>query len=200
MNISEFIPARAWHGIAFLLLTGMQTVTARDFPTATLHTQSDARHLFLQAVEKQRDTDRVLEAFQTNTSLPPAIRLVYLGALQTLRARDTFFPWNKLKWLKRGLHTIQTARELDSLDLEVIFVQGVVWHKIPGLFGYKDDARRNFEKLVQLLPTHYQDYDAGFIKNMVQFLREESDLSALHIQKIAILENQNATQSSGELP
>ncbi|RME57784.1 hypothetical protein D6779_07920, partial [Candidatus Parcubacteria bacterium] len=152
--------------------------------------RESARALFSRAVEKEMKTDRVREVFRQDTLLPEAIRLSYIGALQTLKARDASFPLTKLKWLKRGMATLKKARQLDSLNVEVIFVQGVVCFRVPKLFGYRDDARRHFATLIRQLPSQWQQYDSEFVQEMLDFLRSEVTLTTEEEEIIAGIENQ----------
>ncbi|KYN79615.1 hypothetical protein ATY37_01730 [Vibrio cidicii] len=40
------------------------------------------------------------------------VTLVYLGSSETLQGRDSFMPWNKMKFTERGLATIQKGLDL----------------------------------------------------------------------------------------
>jgi hypothetical protein len=184
--------------ILLLLLSIQFPVHAEDTLKTLPLTRESARALFQDAVDKQQKTDAVLEILQEDILLPDAIRLVYRGALQTLKARDASFPLTKMKWMKRGLATIKEARTQDSLNIEIIFVQGVVWQKIPRLFGYRDDAHRNFEILISLLPDQWKDYHPQFIQEILLYLREESGLSPEQLERLNTIENQFIVYQSGE--
>lgn len=49
------------------------------------------------------------------------LSLVYLGSTETLKGRDAFMPWNKMKYTEQGLATI--SKGLDLLQSETVPLQ-----------------------------------------------------------------------------
>lgn len=174
------------------------SLSAQDSSGSTIMNRENARALFSRAVEKEMKTDRVLEVFRQDSLLPEAIRLSYIGALQTLKARDASFPLTKMKWLKRGMATLRKARQLDSLNVEVIFVQGVVCFRVPKLFGYRDDARRHFATLIRQLPNQWRGYEPGFVREMLYFLRNEVSLSPEQEKNLVAIEHELNNYQKGD--
>jgi len=169
--------------LLFLFCVSFPAASKDAFKTPPL-TRESARALFQSAVDKQQKTEAALEIFQQDTLLPGAIRLLYLGALQTLKARDASFPFTKMKWLKRGLSAIEEARRMDPLNIEIIFMQGVVWQKIPGILGYRDNARKNFGILLDLLPNQWEGYHPQFIREIFSPFTRRSRLDPGAIRKV----------------
>ena len=64
-----------------------------------------------------------------------------------------------------------------SEDIEVLFVRGTICHNLPGLFNRQDDARRDFNKIIELLPDNLHRYDEQFIADVLDYLNEEIDLN-----------------------
>jgi hypothetical protein len=103
--------------------------------------------------------------------------LVYLGALYTIKAKYTFFPFSKLKWAKKGLCIMDEALSRAPEDIEVLFVHGTICHNLPGLFNRQDDARRDFNKIIELLPDNLHRYDEDFIADVLEYLGNEISLT-----------------------
>lgn len=82
----------------------------------------------------QGDEDKVEDVYQQLTSLikqqgATPLTLVYLGSTETLQGRDAFLPWNKMKYVEKGLATIDKGlvllrSELTPLDQQSR-VQGI---------------------------------------------------------------------------
>ncbi|GAB4372718.1 MAG: hypothetical protein Kow0042_16190 [Calditrichia bacterium] len=112
------IPSKlSFSGILFYLFLGVTTGTTGENFISGL-TRTTARSLFQQALEKEQKTGEVLEQFQADTLLPRGVRMVYSGALQTLKTRDAFFPHSKMKWLNRGMAALESALRVLTIPIK----------------------------------------------------------------------------------
>ena len=79
-------------------------------PTLALaNPSSDVLDIYNQAVQGNEDMvevayERLNDTLQQDGATP--LTLVYLGSTETLMGRDAFLPWNKMKYVEKGLSTI----------------------------------------------------------------------------------------------
>ena len=105
------------------------------------------------------------------------IALVYYGSVLTMKARDAFFPWDKLKWVKKGISRMDEAVTLESDNPEVRFIRGVNSATMPKMMSRLSVALEDFvhiEKLNREKPLnmtkkfwlpYYYNYGLALYKN-----------------------------------
>lgn len=117
-----------------------------------------------EAVKKaEKYLSRLLEREPNN-----ALALVYYGSLLTMKARDAFLPWEKMKFLKQGFAAIDSAVALDPQSAEVRLIRANNGTSVPKMFHRLKVALADFqfieamekEKLEQMtnkfwLPYYY---------------------------------------------
>lgn len=96
------------------------------------------------SVDKGADLfERVLDLDSTN-----AVGLAYLGSIYSLRARDTFMPWNKLKHTKRATKLLDHPAVTGSRDLDVHLIRAMNSYEIPKFLNRLEIAIEEFEFIV----------------------------------------------------
>lgn len=100
---------------------------------------------------------------------------VYLGSAYTLRSRDMGFGPAKLKTLRQGVAVMNEAVAAAPADPKVRLSRALTTSALPGILGYKADARKHFEDLVamaQRAPGAFEPadlqiiyYNAGLAEN-----------------------------------
>jgi hypothetical protein len=162
---------------------------------------NEGRKLFSLSIEDKRHVQPAIDLFEKIIEDQGNLHdraLVYVGALYTVKAKHTFFPFNKLKWAKKGLSVMDDALSRAPEDIEVLFVHGTICHNLPGLFNRQDNARRNFHKIVELLPDNVHLYDEYFIANVVGYLGNEISLTK-EDQMVIIKINSDLSIAAGEV-
>jgi tetratricopeptide (TPR) repeat protein len=140
----------------------------------------EGRRLFALSVEDKSQIQPAIDLFEEIIEANEdfhARALAYLGALYTIKAKHRFFPFDKLKWAKEGLSLLDDALFHAPDNIEVLFVHGTICHQLPGLFKRQDDAQRDFNKIIELLPANMHRYDEQFIAGVLDYLNEEIDLN-----------------------
>ena len=161
----------------------------------------EARKLFALSLEDKEHVQPAIELFEKIIEDPGNLHdraLVYVGALYTVKAKHTFFPFNKLKWAKKGLGVMDDALSRAPEDIEVLFVHGTICHNLPGLFNRQDDARRDFNKIIELLPDHIHRYDEDFIADVLEYLDGEIVLTK-EDQEVITKINSDLSIAAGEV-
>lgn len=162
----------------------------------------EGRRLFALSVEDKDQINPALDLFKKIINEKGNFlhnrALVYIGALHIINAKHIFFPLDKLKWAKEGLSIMDNALALAPEDIEVLFVHGTICHNLPGLFKREDDAKRNFQKIVELLPDNVHRYGEYFIADVLDYLDKEVNLNKDE-RKIISKINSNLSIAAGEI-
>jgi tetratricopeptide (TPR) repeat protein len=87
--------------------------------------------------------DKVLVLDPTN-----AVALAYRGSLWTLRARDAWWPFTKMKDVDKGVDEMDKAIDLASDNITVHLVRGINSVNLPSMFHRLPVALKDFDYLM----------------------------------------------------
>ena len=115
---------------ATLALVGMLVLGtgAAQQPTAPDAQFTDATKIFLRASAGEKgEVDPAIAAFEALVRDEPRnpVHAAYLGSALSLRARDAWMPWNKLRYSEQGLDHIDRALELLKPEHDKLLSRGV---------------------------------------------------------------------------
>jgi tetratricopeptide (TPR) repeat protein len=92
------------------------------------------------AVDKAVDfLDRLLQLHNRNT-----VAMAFYGSAVTMQGRDSFLPWNKMKYVNEGIGKLDKAVMLDSTNLRVRMVRGINSVNLPDFLNRRPFALRDF--------------------------------------------------------
>ncbi|MEM1157720.1 MAG: hypothetical protein AAGH72_05635 [Verrucomicrobiota bacterium] len=96
-------------------------------------------------------TDQLIRELQALIQLEPENQLyrVYLGSAYTLKSRDVFPGPSKLRFLKDGLKSMDSAVKKDPQNCSVRFIRAVNNYHLPAFINRRDNARKDFEILLK---------------------------------------------------
>lgn len=124
----------------------------------------------VKAVESSALTDSV---YQKLIKLPnkTALLTAYIGTLEALKAKHSWNPYNKIKYVKVSLKTMQKAINMDKEDMEIRFMRFSIEHYTPAFLGFSKDLAIDRKEIVK----HYQSNNFGLadealIKNVAKFM------------------------------
>lgn len=60
--------------------------------------------------------------------------MVYYGSVLTMKAREAFFPWEKMKYMKKGFVQMDSAVALDPDEPEVRLIRAINSTSVPKMF------------------------------------------------------------------
>lgn len=85
------------------------------------------------------------------------VAIMYQGSLYTICAADSFFPWKKLYYLRKGIDLMDSA--MDRLayatphgrdpELEMLLVRAMTNVRIPRVFNRAGLARRDLDRIIE---------------------------------------------------
>ncbi|MDO1451037.1 hypothetical protein Q0590_32485 [Rhodocytophaga aerolata] len=168
----------------FLLsLLGSFSFAAFLNPGIDIHT---LRREYLQAVENEDKTNELLAVLTKENSQEP-LRIGYKGALEALKAKHAFNPYNKLSYLKKAQQTFEQAISLSPEDVELRFLRFSVQHYLPSFLG----ASKNLEedKLVIVKNIAQPGLDKDVQATVARFLLETKRCTATEQQKLQAVLN-----------
>ena len=154
-----------------LFVAGVATLTL--FYTQVKAQQPDLKVLRKQmviAVEKSKTTDSLytnLGNIKDRSSLING----YMGTLQALKAKHTWNPYYKIKYLNDAEKTFKNAVTGDPSNIEIRFMRFSVEHNVPGFLGYtKNLVTDRTEIIKQIERKHYASADVALVKTIITFL------------------------------
>jgi hypothetical protein len=171
-NLPMLIKLRYLFVTALLLLflplnRGNATAVADDATEPNLNT---IRKLLITALNSSKTTDSLytnLGNIKNRSSLING----YMGTLQALKAKHTWNPYFKIKYLNDAEKTFKSAITGDPSNIEIRFMRFSVEHNVPGFLGYtKNLVADRTEIIKQIDRKHYASADAALVKTIITFL------------------------------
>jgi len=139
-----------------------------------------ARKQFYAAIEDKKRIEPTIALFKRIGQVAPKYTgrtQVYIGSLIALRGKHAFLPHTKLKWAKRGLAIMDSGLQKRPNDIEALFIHGTTCYYLPFFFRRGDDAQRDFNEIIKLMPQQMDTHDPKLIRNVVAFLLEHAKLT-----------------------
>ncbi len=162
-------------------------VLATSFCKAQLSNKeiTELKTNMVKAVENSKLTDSL---FKKLDQLPNKTALItaYTGTLEALKAKHSWNPYNKIKYVSRSLKTMKKAINMDKENMEIRFMRFSIEHFTPSFLGFSKDLDVDRKEIVK----HYQNHNFGntdedLIKNVAKFMIDSKRCTA---QEIKILQ------------
>ncbi|WP_307532817.1 hypothetical protein [Pedobacter sp. W3I1] len=165
--------------IIFFLLFAVSHITY-----AQLSTQEIAilKTNMIKAVENSKLTDSL---FTQLNKLPNKTALItgYTGTLEALKAKHSWNPYNKIKFVGQSLKTMQKAIDMDKENLEIRFMRFSIEFYTPSFLGFSKDLAQDKKEIIK----HYQHGNFGLadrelIKNVAKFMIDSKKCSPAEVK------------------
>jgi len=140
-----------------------------------------ARNLFYLSIEDKSKIDPAIELFtrlSEQKDIYQGRSMTYIGTLYTLKGKHAFLPFDKFKWVMKGLKIMDEGVHLNPDDIEALFIHGSTCYYLPFFFNRSDDAQQSLKRIVQLLPSKKEQFDRELVLNVIDFLETKINLSA----------------------
>ena len=136
----------------------------------------------LAAINSSKVTDSLYNVYQTIEKKPPVLT-AYIGALQALKAKDSWNPYNKVRYLVQSGKTIQQAINLSPDNMEIRFIRFSIQTHLPGFLGLNSDLSVDKKVMLdQLKQKHYSMADNVFVAGLIQFLLDSKQCTPKETQ------------------
>lgn len=156
-----------YKSLIFFLLILISSVVKAQLSTKEI---SVLKTNLVKAVESSKLTDSL---YKKLIKLPNKTALItaYTGTLEALKAKHSWNPYNKIKYVKVSLKTMQKAINMDKENMEIRFMRFSIEHFTPSFLGFSKDLTADRKEIVK----HYQNNNFGLadeilIKNVAKFM------------------------------
>lgn len=147
------------------------------------------RNNYYAGVENEERVE-VLENFlreNFNQSDLPALAIAYLGGVDALKSKHSFWPLKKYNFLLSALEKLDRAVQKDPHSTEIRFVRFSILHYVPDFLGYMDLKREDAGVIVENLErASDRDSDYQLLKNIAKFMIESERISDPEINALRI--------------
>lgn len=149
---------------------------------------SELRKQMLRAINSPKVTDSLYNNLQKTNQKVPLV-MAYFGALEALKAKDSWNPYNKIKFLNLSNKTVLQAVNASPNDIEIRFVRFSIQTNLPHFLGLNKDLDADKNQILhQLKQKNYGSADKIFVQNMIKFLLNSKQCSS---QEISFLRQQS---------
>ncbi|MBC6111171.1 hypothetical protein ACFOG5_19020 [Pedobacter fastidiosus] len=162
----------------FFFVSVFQLVKAQLSPKEIAVLKTD----LIKAVENSKLTDSLSDRLN---NLPNKTGLItaYAGTLEALKAKHSWNPYNKIKYVKLSLNTMQKAINMDKENMEIRFMRFSIEHFTPSFLSFSKDLAVDRKEIVK----HYQNNNFGvtdkeLIKNVAKFMIDSKRCTAEEIK------------------
>ncbi|RNL50158.1 hypothetical protein [Pedobacter jejuensis] len=160
--------------VILLLFASITICKAQLSPKEITELKAD----LIKAVDDSKLTNNLwdkLNKYPNKTGLITA----YAGTLEALKAKHSWNPYNKIKYIKESLQTMQKAINLDKENMEIRFMRFSIEHFTPSFLGFSKDLAVDKKEIVK----HYQNNNFGvadkdLIKNVAKFMIDSKRCTA----------------------
>jgi len=167
--------------ILILIICSGQRLSAGDILEAKDNNLlKEGRKQFGLSVQAESSIKPAVQAFEQLRRQFPAYSgraQVYLGALEAIKGKHSFWPHQKIAYVNQALDMMDDGLAQKPQDLEALFVYANINYNLPFFFGRKEQGRKSYRKIVQLLPESFSGYDPPFIADMIGYLQQNLEWS-----------------------
>jgi len=124
------------------------------------------------AIESSSITDSLYRVLKSRDTENPLI-IGYIGTLEALKAKHSWNPYNKIKYVALSQKTMKVAVERDPTNLEIRFMRFSIQHYTPSFLGFSKDLEEDRKAIIrQFRIRKFGLADKALIRNMAVFMIE----------------------------
>ena len=122
------------------------------------------------AIDNSKITDSLYKSLESIKNRSGLIN-GYMGALLSLKAKHTWNPFFKIKYLNDSENTFKTAVVADPHNIEIRFLRFSIEHNVPVFLGFNKDLDNDREDIItQLEKKNYGTADKELTIAIIKFL------------------------------
>ncbi|OKS87775.1 hypothetical protein [Mucilaginibacter polytrichastri] len=174
--------------LLFLVLILTTVIGLADSPQPNI---ANLRKQLMQAIDRKQTTDSL---YQSLGSMEQRSGLIngYMGALEALKAKHTWNPYYKIKYLNDAEGTFKQAVSQDPHNIEIRFMRFSVEHNVPGFLGYNKNLAIDKQEMIrQIELKNYGTADKELVVTVIKFMIDSKQCNSdentsLHKQLAAL--------------
>jgi len=131
---------------------------------------AELRREMVSAISSSKTTDSLYSSLNTQLNKTPIITC-YIAALQALKAKHSWNPYFKFKYLNDSEKTFDNAVTADPQNMEIRFMRFSVEHYVPVFLGDDKDLYADREEIIDdIKKKRYTTADKDLVTAIVKFL------------------------------
>lgn len=161
--------------LLFLLLSLTTIIGLAGNPQPNI---TNLRKKLMQAIDSKPTTDSL---YKTLGLIPQRSGLLngYMGALEALKAKHTWNPYFKIKYLNNCEDTFKEAVSQDPYNIEIRFMRFSVEHNVPGFLGYTKNLSADKQEMIrQIELKNYGTADKELVITVIKFMIDSKQCTA----------------------
>ena len=152
----------------FLLFLSFHSKAESFLPDEVKNIKSEV----YRAIESSFVTDSLYRVLKSGGTKNPLI-VGYIGTLEALKAKHSWNPYNKIRYVAMSQKTMKKAVEQDPNNLEIRFMRFSIQHYTPSFLGFSKDLEEDRKAIVkQFRSRKFGLADAVLIRNIAAFMIE----------------------------
>lgn len=122
------------------------------------------------AINSGHTTDSLYTVLNLQHNKTP-LTTAYLAALDALKAKHAWNPYNKIKYLNTSQALMQQALDKDPHNIEILFMRFSIQHNVPAFLGYGKNLVADREEMIrQIGRKNYGSADRELTISIIRFL------------------------------
>lgn len=122
------------------------------------------------AIESSSVTDSLYRVLKSGGYKNPLV-IGYIGTLEALKAKHSWNPYNKIKYVALAQKTMKLAVEGDPTNLEIRFMRFSIQHHTPSFLGFSKDLEEDRKAIVKEFKNRkFGHANTALIRNMAVFM------------------------------
>lgn len=110
------------------------------------------KQAMVKAVESQSVTDSLYSKL-TGKKSDNALIIAYIGTLEALKAKHSWNPYQKVRFVSLSQKTMAKAISLEPYNLQIRFMRFSIQHYTPQFLGYSNNIKEDLKIIIR----HYKE-------------------------------------------
>ncbi len=141
----------------------------------------DIKKALIRAVESPVVTDSLYNKLISKKS-KDALIIAYVGTLEALKAKHSWNPYNKIKYVAQSRSTMKISVDKEPDNLEIRFMRFSIQHYTPAFLGYSKELGEDRKAIVANFRSKtFGLADAALIQSIAGFMIKSKRCSASEI-------------------
>jgi hypothetical protein len=136
--------------IYFLIGLSLTLIISPSFAASPLKSMEAIRTAYKEAITKSSKASKFHKKM-SKLSSPEPLKLGYKGAAKTLKAKHSWSPFAKMRYLKSGMAILSKAIKQKPSDIELRFLRLSVAYFIPDFLGYREYVKEDKAQIIESL-------------------------------------------------
>jgi len=136
------------------------------------------------ALNSGKITDSLYTALDKMSNKQP-IYVAYQGILDGLKAKHSWNPYSKLKYLSTAEKVLKRAADADPHNIEIRFLRFSIEHNAPGFLGYNKNQVADRDEIIrQLNARNYGTANKPLTIQIIKFLLDSKQCTSAETETL----------------